>query len=648
MADYGAEYADKKLRSVDKQLQKEYGQAEEELKKKLADFTAKSAARDKYKRKQLEAGIITEEEYQSWLKGQVFQKKRWEAKIRQMQFVLHSHNEQAAKMIHENKLDVYNENYFHQAYEMEMVTGASFDLYSTEAVTKLIRDRDQLLPEWKVDQKKDYNWNYDKVNNAVTQGILQGESVDKIMNRLAEGLSSQNESKMRMFARTAITGAQSAGRQQQMDDAAKLGIEQLKQWLATLDSRTRDVHRHLDGQEVPFNESFDSDLGKIKYPGDPEAAPANVYNCRCTVITIYPKYRQEQEDWRSQEKIDGLSYKAWKTEHDIKTVEQQMVSIQQILEEKDKVPTDPIEQAKKIIAEHSGKWGYEELNSVGDCIARAIDNDMMGTAEELENIERQRADITREISELQKKINDLDAQRKYNEADILETQINKKRGQRINLLSEYNRKKQEYDKMRAGKVMEKLSEIRQMGGVTLKNLNKYANIGHFNDYAAQGTREARVQSATVEALNYYPKSWLLKSSKNKQQLCPHWTTSRAYYQHTYGYGVSEIRFRDRTATNIHELGHRMEYAIPGILQAEKEFYKIRTKGERLKWLGAGYDKDEKTRFDKFMSPYMGKDYGGRAFELVSMGFENIYTNYDQFMKTDPDMAKWILGILAAK
>ena len=197
MADYGSEYAEKAIRRVDRKLQQEYRTAKKELQEKLSDFLAKSAAQDKYKQKQLAAGIITKDEYESWLKGQVFQRKRWEAKIKQMQFVLHNHNEQAAKMVHENKLDVYNENYYHQAYEMEMITGASFDLYSTEAVTKLIRDRDQLLPEWEINKEKDYTWNYDKVNSSVTQGILQGEGVEKIMHRLAENLSSQNENKMR-------------------------------------------------------------------------------------------------------------------------------------------------------------------------------------------------------------------------------------------------------------------------------------------------------------------------------------------------------------------------------------------------------------------------------------------------------------------
>ena len=114
---------------------------------------------------------------------------------------------------------------------------------------------------------------------------------------------------MRMFARTAITGAQSAGRQLQMDEAAKLDIEQLKEWLATLDGVTRDSHRKMDGVRVPYNKPFPNGL---MYPGDPEGDPGEVYNCRCTTTTIYPKYEDRQKNWREDETINGVPYEVWK------------------------------------------------------------------------------------------------------------------------------------------------------------------------------------------------------------------------------------------------------------------------------------------------------------------------------------------------
>ena len=312
MDDYGSKYADKAIRKVDRQLQIVYRQAERELKARLSDFAKKSAAQDRLKKQQRDAGLITDAEYKSWLKGQIFQRDRWKRKIKQVQEVLFNHNSTAAKIVHDNKLDVYTENYLRNAYNMEGISGVSFELYNEQAVASLIRDREQILPEWKIDEEKDYQWNYNRVNNAVTQGIIQGKSVEQIMDVLAVELRAQNESKMRMFARTAINQAENQGRQRQMEDAAKMGIVQLKQWIATLDSRTRDAHRDLDGQEVPYNKPFNSELGEIMFPSDPTAHPANVYNCRCRMLTIYPEYRDEQDDWRESEIIDGQTYEEWK------------------------------------------------------------------------------------------------------------------------------------------------------------------------------------------------------------------------------------------------------------------------------------------------------------------------------------------------
>lgn len=312
MADYGARYADKRIRYVDSRLREEYQQARKELTEKLDDFVRKSAERGKLKQKQRDAGLITEEEYNDWLRGQVFMRERWEKKLKQVQEVIYNHNVEAAKIVHDNKIDVFAENYNWSAYEAEKQTGISFDIINENTLANLVKKNPQILPEWKIDEEKDYKWNYRKANNSITQGIIQGESVDKITKRLVNNLCTQNKNKMRTFARTAITGAQNSGRQAQMDAVAEEGIETLKEWVATLDGRTRDVHRELDGQQVPHDKPFESSLGKIEYPGDPSAAPANVYNCRCAMITVFPKYARILSHADRHSRLGDMSYEEWK------------------------------------------------------------------------------------------------------------------------------------------------------------------------------------------------------------------------------------------------------------------------------------------------------------------------------------------------
>ena len=63
------------------------------------------------------------------------------------------------------------------------------------------------------------------------------------------------------------------------------GIVLEKEWIATSDSRTRDWHEELDGVTIPIDEPFENAIGKIMFPGDPSADGANVYNCRCTLVS---------------------------------------------------------------------------------------------------------------------------------------------------------------------------------------------------------------------------------------------------------------------------------------------------------------------------------------------------------------------------
>ena len=299
MADYGQRVTDGAVSSTSRKMRKVYKQAEKELNRKLLSFRKRFAAQQKVMTAALKAGEISKADYESWMRGQVFRGKRWESKISQLIRIIHKTNNIAGEIIRKIKLFVFGENYNHNAYETEINTGISFDIYNEDAVDKLLKEDPKLLPEWRIDEEKDYLWNRQKVENCITQGIIQGESVDQIANRLASTLSSTNMNKMRMFARTAMTGAQNAGRQKQMEDAEAKGIKLKKRWLASLDNRTRDTHQRLDGQEVPVKESFHVGTKHgdetIRYPGDPNADPALVYNCRCTMIEVFDGIKRKNQ-----------------------------------------------------------------------------------------------------------------------------------------------------------------------------------------------------------------------------------------------------------------------------------------------------------------------------------------------------------------
>lgn len=110
------------------------------------------------------------------------------------------------------------------------------------------------------------------------------------------------------------------------------------------------------------------------------------------------------------------------------------------------------------------------------------------------------------------------------------------------------------------------------------------------------------------------------------------------------------------ATSAHELSHRFEYSVPGIMAMEQDFLVRRTttNGDRdkLESLGAGM-KGEKARPDSFANAYMGKEYNhSGAREVLSCGTEALFAGrYGGLIgvgahKPDHDMRNFILGVFA--
>lgn len=308
-------YTDKKLQTLERKLKQTYKQAQKDIEKKTSDFFKKTAERDKLMQGKLSAGKITQDEYDHWRKGKMLYGENWKAQQKNIAKVLADTNKVATAMINAERADVFAFAGNYTAYEFEHGFGMNFgfDLYSEKSVERLLRDNPKILPKKKLDPAKDIPWNMRNVRAQVTQGLIQGESIPKIAKRLSEAVPDRNQKQMVLHARTAMTGAQNGGRQERYKEAEALGIKFKKAWLATMDNRTRDEHRDLDGQMVMPDEQFEIGGKKIMFPGDPDADPSLVYNCRCTMTTELDDYpssftRRVQEDGSI---IADQSYREW-------------------------------------------------------------------------------------------------------------------------------------------------------------------------------------------------------------------------------------------------------------------------------------------------------------------------------------------------
>lgn len=93
------------------------------------------------------------------------------------------------------------------------------------------------------------------------------------------------------IARTEAARANAVGNhafwQQQIDEVLVTEDRILRKWVYTADGRARHAHVTIPTRNprgVGFAQPFDTELGPLLFPGDPNGAAANTINCRCTVI----------------------------------------------------------------------------------------------------------------------------------------------------------------------------------------------------------------------------------------------------------------------------------------------------------------------------------------------------------------------------
>ena len=290
MADIAHTKTDQKLEEMEKRLSAIYSRAGKEIQKTADEYFSKFAAQDEKKRKLLEQGKITEEEYTKWRKGKAMYGKRFTEMKEQCAKQLLNVNKTAIAYINGELPEVYAINYNALESAVDGVGGYSFTLVDADAVRNLAVTDTSLLPYKEIDPAKDIPWNMKKINAETLQGILQGESMDKIAKRL-RNVQEMNKTQAIRSARTIVTGAENKGRQDSYARAAADGIILAKEWISTNDSRTRHSHAVLDGAIVDQDKKFDNGL---MFPGDPNGRPEETWNCRCTVAAVVKGFKNAQ------------------------------------------------------------------------------------------------------------------------------------------------------------------------------------------------------------------------------------------------------------------------------------------------------------------------------------------------------------------
>lgn len=276
-------YTEKKLKKLEKTIAKIFKRTEKEVVQKILDYLAEFKKQDDEMLYKFQNKIISAKQYYSWRQAKMATGKQYNKLLQAIDKELIKASDTAYKYINNDVPQIFAVNYNTIAEIIrtsDVSIGYSFNVVDKNVIAEMIERKELMLPpSKKTNVSKMQKWNGKKINAEILQGILQGESIPKIAQRL-QNVCGSNRAVAIRNARTMITASQNSGRIAGFRQAESDGVIMRKVWIATEDSRTRKSHLSINNEMQDNNKPFSNGL---MFPGDWSGKPEEVYNCRCTL-----------------------------------------------------------------------------------------------------------------------------------------------------------------------------------------------------------------------------------------------------------------------------------------------------------------------------------------------------------------------------
>ena len=285
MKDYAHIYTDEKLEEIEKELIELYASASKELDSQLIKIEKQIA--------KMTGENSTSEQRLRLLK----EKNRIEKSLYYMSEKIQDCNETAIKIFNKESLNIYSEKYNFGLFTMQKQSGIkfNFELFNDNLIKQFIDKNMGVFNYLAIDNVKDFGNIKREVERIFFVELLKGSSIGEIANALNKVLD-KNMNKIITIVRTETTRIENASRLDAFIYGEKLGLDLEKEWIATIDGRTRKSHRGLNGQRVPIDEPFSNGL---MYPGADGSAD-EVIGCRCTMTSDFKGFTKQKawQEWR--------------------------------------------------------------------------------------------------------------------------------------------------------------------------------------------------------------------------------------------------------------------------------------------------------------------------------------------------------------
>lgn len=237
--------------------------------------------------------------------------KSLEEQIKKVLFELTGKN---AKTLEQTLKDIYELSYYSTGFalESESQVKLSYAMINEEVISQSVQNPISGLTLNDRLEKNRIELIY-RVRQEITQGLILGESYQKMAKRLKDTFEGDAKKAVRV-AQTESHRIKNSARYDSLQHAQAKGIELKKVWVSTLDSKTRDRHRSLDGQKVDVDQPFKSGGATAMYPGGFGIASQDV-NCRCTFISVLdgfePTVRAARGEDGKTKVIPWTTYEEW-------------------------------------------------------------------------------------------------------------------------------------------------------------------------------------------------------------------------------------------------------------------------------------------------------------------------------------------------
>ena len=320
-------WTDKELEALEKRIAQVFKEAEKDLDKEVKEYFAKFKLRDKEMQALVNAGEVTQAEYQRWRLTQMGRGQRFEALRDKVAERYTQANEVANAYVNDMTPSIYSLNRNYEAYTIEKTVGCcDFTLWDESTVRRLLVEQPDLMPYYPpsraLNRGIDLAYGKSQITKHVTSGIIRGLAPGKIATELMANLTGMNRASAVRAARTGITAAQNGGRMDSYAAAEKMGIKIRRRWSCSKDDRTRHTHGMADGQIVEGTKTpFVVGGYKMMFPCDASmGAPGHeIYNCRCKmsspekdgIIAEPREMRVRNPETGEWELVNEMTYSEW-------------------------------------------------------------------------------------------------------------------------------------------------------------------------------------------------------------------------------------------------------------------------------------------------------------------------------------------------